>query len=225
LAQGDSYASTLATDAKARSPWTGVSQFLPTTRKIQQFSEGKEPPVSHKIFFPQQKMSITKRRVIFLCEFPGWCQNRVCGRCIRHFASRPSCIPSSSPSFRYAVRNYHSLNIFNVQFLKRNFDSWVAGDFLIVGLHTDPIVNQYKGSNYPIVNLHERVLSVLACKYVSEVVIGAPYVVTADLLEHFNVAAVAHGRTRLKDDPITHMVSSQLIEYKSAILYYIQKAC
>ena len=38
------------------------------------------------------------------------------------------------------------------------------GDFLIVGLHTDPEVNRYKGSNYPIMNLHERVLSVLACK-------------------------------------------------------------
>lgn len=38
------------------------------------------------------------------------------------------------------------------------------GDFLIVGLHTDPVVNRYKGSNYPIMNLHERVLSVLACK-------------------------------------------------------------
>lgn len=38
------------------------------------------------------------------------------------------------------------------------------GDFLIVGLHTDPVVNQYKGFNYPIMNLHERVLSVLACK-------------------------------------------------------------
>lgn len=38
------------------------------------------------------------------------------------------------------------------------------GDYLIVGLHTDPIVNRYKGSNFPIMNLHERVLSVLACK-------------------------------------------------------------
>lgn len=32
--------------SSARSPWTGVSQFLPTTQKIIQFSEGKEPKVS-----------------------------------------------------------------------------------------------------------------------------------------------------------------------------------
>jgi len=77
------------------------------------------------------------------------------------------------------------------------------GDFLIVGLHTDPIVNLYKGSNYPIMNLHERTLSVLACKYVSEVVIGAPYIVTADLLDHFSVAIVAHGKTNLSNDPVS----------------------
>ena len=38
------------------------------------------------------------------------------------------------------------------------------GDFLIVGLHSDSVVNRTQGSNYPIMNLHERVLSVLACK-------------------------------------------------------------
>lgn len=41
----DDHSSTLATDSHARSPWTGMSQFLPTTRKIQQFSEGKAPQV------------------------------------------------------------------------------------------------------------------------------------------------------------------------------------
>lgn len=74
------------------------------------------------------------------------------------------------------------------------------GDYLIVGLHTDPVVNQYKGGNYPIMNLHERVLSVLACKYVNEVVIGAPYSVTKDLMEHFNVDLVCHGQTPIATD-------------------------
>ncbi|CAH1964105.1 unnamed protein product [Acanthoscelides obtectus] len=74
------------------------------------------------------------------------------------------------------------------------------GDYLIVGLHTDPVVNRYKGSNYPIMNLHERVLSVLACKYVSEVVIGAPYSVTKDLVDHFEVALVIHGETPAAPD-------------------------
>ncbi|CAF89337.1 unnamed protein product, partial [Tetraodon nigroviridis] len=68
--------------------------------------------------------------------------------------------------------------------------------YIIVGLHFDQAslvpaeVNRYKRKNYPIMNVHERTLSVLACRYVSEVVIGAPFAVTKDLLDHFKV-----GRT------------------------------
>ncbi|KAL1451749.1 hypothetical protein WDU94_006097 [Cyamophila willieti] len=42
-------------------------------------------------------------------------------------------------------------------------------------------------------NLHERVLSVLACKYVDEVVIGAPYTVTADMMAQLRVHIVCKG--------------------------------
>lgn len=36
-------------DSKARSPWTGCSQFLPTTQKIIQFSDGKPPAETDRI--------------------------------------------------------------------------------------------------------------------------------------------------------------------------------
>ena len=49
-------------------------------------------------------------------------------------------------------------------------------------------------------NLHERVLSVLACRYVDEVVIGAPYAVTPELMDHFKVDVVCHGDTPVADD-------------------------
>ncbi|KAI4900567.1 hypothetical protein NFI96_026757 [Prochilodus magdalenae] len=61
-------------------------------------------------------------------------------------------------------------------------------------------VNRYKGKNYPIMNVHERTLSVLACRYVSEVVIGAPYTVSKDLLDHFKVDLVCHGKTEVFPD-------------------------
>ncbi|KAJ1478798.1 hypothetical protein T484DRAFT_1960345, partial [Baffinella frigidus] len=67
------------------------------------------------------------------------------------------------------------------------------GDFLIVGVHKDEEVNKYKGSNFPIMNLHERLLAVLSCRYVDEVVIGAPWEVTEDLITTFNISVVAHG--------------------------------
>jgi ethanolamine-phosphate cytidylyltransferase len=54
------------------------------------------------------------------------------------------------------------------------------GDFLYVGVWGDDIVNFFKGSQYPILSLHERVLMVLACKYVDDVVIGCNYQISKD---------------------------------------------
>ncbi|XP_059618950.1 ethanolamine-phosphate cytidylyltransferase isoform X1 [Phlebotomus argentipes] len=134
--------SRMGQDHSARSPWTGCSQFLPTTQKIIQFSDGKAPKPDDKIV--------------------------------------------------YVAGAFDLFHVGHLDFLEKAREK---GDYLIVGLHTDPVVNEYKGSNYPIMNLHERVLSVLACKYVNEVVIGAPYAVTKDLMEHFNVSVVCHGQT------------------------------
>lgn len=93
------------------SPWTGSCQFLPTTQKIMQFSDGKGPAPGDKIV--------------------------------------------------YVAGAFDLFHIGHLDFLEK---AKKLGDFLIVGLHTDPEVNRYKGGNYPIMNLHERVLSVLACK-------------------------------------------------------------
>jgi len=67
------------------------------------------------------------------------------------------------------------------------------GDFLLVGIHTDEAVAARRGPHHPILSLHERSLSVLACKYVDEVIIGAPSAVTADILTTFNIGVVVHG--------------------------------
>ena len=93
-----------------------------------------------------------------------------------------------------------AFDLFHVGHLDFLEKAKAEGDYLIVGLHTDPVVNHYKGANYPIMNLHERVLSVLACRYVSEVVIGAPYSVTKEMMDHFKVDLVCHGGTHVADD-------------------------
>lgn len=67
------------------------------------------------------------------------------------------------------------------------------GDFLLVGIHDDATVNAHKGRNFPIMNLHERTLSVLSCKYVDEVIIGAPWAVTEDMVRTMNISLVVHG--------------------------------
>lgn len=137
----------MSSDASARSPWTGVSQFLPTTQKILQFSNKKEPKKTDKIIYVAGAFDLFH---------------------VGHL------------DFLEAVRKH--------------------GDYLIVGLHTDPVVNRYKGFNFPIMNLHERTLSVLAYRCVDEVVIGAPYTVTAEMMDHFNISLVVHGMTNIDAD-------------------------
>ncbi|CAK9296870.1 unnamed protein product [Gordionus sp. m RMFG-2023] len=134
-------------DKQAQSPWTGTSQFLPTTRKIIQFSSGKAPKPGDRIV--------------------------------------------------YVAGAFDLFHVGLLDFIER---ASKEGDYLIVGLHADKVVNRYKGCNYPIMNLHERVLSVLAYKYVSEVVIGAPYSVTPELMDHFAVDIVCHGVTPVSLD-------------------------
>jgi hypothetical protein len=67
------------------------------------------------------------------------------------------------------------------------------GDFLLVGLHTDEEVQERRGPHLPIMNCHERSLSVLACKYVDEVIIGAPSIISDDLIKTFNIRLVVRG--------------------------------
>lgn len=128
-------------------PWTRVCQFLPTTNRIMQFSEGRQPGPTDRVV--------------------------------------------------YVTGAFDLFHVGHLAFLE---ECAKLGDYLVVGIHSDSVVNYYKGRNYPIMTLHERVLSVLACRYVSEVVIGAPYVITGDVLDHFNVSIVCHGCTPISDD-------------------------
>ncbi len=49
------------------------------------------------------------------------------------------------------------------------------GAYVVAGIHTDEVVNHYRGINYPIMNIFERGLCVVQCKYVHAVVFSAPY--------------------------------------------------
>lgn len=120
-----------------------VSHFLPTSKRIVQFSKGIEPKETDRVV--------------------------------------------------YVDGTYDLFHVGHIEFLKRAKE---LGDFLVVGVHDDPVVNAIKGANFPLMNLHERALSVLACRYVDEVIIGAPYSVTEDVLNKvYRVSVVAHGNT------------------------------
>ena len=57
----------------------------------------------------------------------------------------------------------------------------------------------YKGQQYPIVSLQERVLMCLACKHVDDVVIGAPFILTEDLIKSLNIKKVVSIKNSKED--------------------------
>lgn len=67
------------------------------------------------------------------------------------------------------------------------------GDYLIVGIHGDAIVNRLRGMNMPLMNLHERVLSVLGCQYVDDILIDAPYEITPEMISRLHISEVVCG--------------------------------
>lgn len=119
---------------------TTLSHFLPTSRRLVQFSNGRVAP--------------EKARIVYIDG---------------------------------------AFDVFHPGHVKILEAAKAQGDFLLVGLHTDEDVTARRGPHLPILNLHERSLSVLACKHVDEVVIGSPTIITRDLITTFNISLVVRG--------------------------------
>jgi len=73
------------------------------------------------------------------------------------------------------------------------------GDYVVAGVHGDAVVAARRGDAFPVMNMQERVLSVLACRHVDDVLVDAPDVVDDALLAEFDVAVVAHGGARAEN--------------------------
>lgn len=117
-----------------------LSQFLPTSRRIVQFSNGKGPGPNARVVYIDGAFDL-----------------------------------------------FHAGHVEILRSARQ------LGDFLLVGIHTDQIVSEHRGKHYPIMHLHERSLSVLACRYVDEIIIGAPWEVSRDMITTFNISLVVHG--------------------------------
>lgn len=66
------------------------------------------------------------------------------------------------------------------------------GDYVLVGLYADDTVRRIKGVA-PTLTLMERSIAMLSLRFVDDVIFGAPWKVTADLLMSMSVAVVVIG--------------------------------
>ncbi len=58
------------------------------------------------------------------------------------------------------------------------------------------MIKYYRGSRDPLQGMQERLLMALAMKPVDDVVIGAPYIVTDDLIKSLGITKVVHVQSR-----------------------------
>ncbi|KAL2833648.1 hypothetical protein BJY01DRAFT_90251 [Aspergillus pseudoustus] len=81
--------------------------------------------------------------------------------------------------------------------------------YVVAGVHDDDVINHWKGFNYPIMNIFERGLCVLQCRYIHAVVFSAPFSPNQKYLQTIPLGqpdVVYHGPTTfipLAYDPYT----------------------
>ncbi|KAG6497464.1 hypothetical protein ZIOFF_041301 [Zingiber officinale] len=161
-----SHGHNLKVDNVGSATGTRISHFLPTSRRIVQFSNGKGPGPDARIIYIDGAFDL-----------------------------------------------FHAGHVEILRLARE------LGDFLLVGIHTDQTISATRGLHRPIMNLHERSLSVLACRYVDEVIIGAPWEVSKDMITTFDISLVVHGTIAenmdfLKEDSNPYSVPMAMGIYK-----------
>jgi ethanolamine-phosphate cytidylyltransferase len=119
------------------------------------------------------------------CHGPGFLATT---RRIAEFSSRK--VPAADDKIVYVAGDFDMFNVSHARFLER---VKAEGTFCLVGVWTDEEVRKIKGPSNPVMSVHERVLNVSACKHVDEVLIGAPAVVSPELISSMNVTTVCEG--------------------------------
>ncbi|KAL9068940.1 MAG: hypothetical protein Q9157_006331, partial [Trypethelium eluteriae] len=71
--------------------------------------------------------------------------------------------------------------------------------FVIVGVHDDEVINYWKGVNYPIMNVYERLLCLLPCRYVHAVAVSAPF-----MPNHVYLSSLPYCKGRGPPDMVYH---------------------
>ena len=128
-------------------------------------------------------------------------------------------VPKENDKIVYIDGTFDVLHIGHIEILKKAKE---LGDFLYVGLHDDATVNKHRGKNYPILNLQERTFNLLALKYVDEVIIGAPWAVTEDLIKSLKINLVVQGTAKKTDDYTEVIEDSYVVPKKMGIYQEIE---
>ena len=96
--------------------------------------------------------------------------------------------PTREDKIIYVDGTFDLLHPGHVSFLRKAKE---LGTYLVGGVHDDIIKEEKR--EVPVMTLQERVLNLLAMKYVDDVIIGAPYIITKKLIDQLEPAFVVQG--------------------------------
>jgi ethanolamine-phosphate cytidylyltransferase len=137
---------------------------------------------------PEASNDIPPTPVSKIIKDPGTSSLLASTRRISQFASNNS--PPTDARVVYVDGAFDLLHMGHINTLKA---ASALGNYLIVGVHDDKTVHSHKGKNFPIMNLNERCLNLLALKYVDDVIMGAPWAISEDMIKTLNIAVVVQG--------------------------------
>jgi ethanolamine-phosphate cytidylyltransferase len=171
------------TEGVSTTDLVGRMLLLTKTHHLFETEDESQPPVI------QEK----SREFVEACgeqtEGTNFCKFLTTSRRIVQFSSNKQ--PKEKDTIVYVDGDFDLFHPGHSDFLR---EAKKKGTFLIAGVHHDKVVNMKKGANFPIMNINERVLSVLSCRYVDECIIGVPFEVTEDLLKLANISIVCAGK-------------------------------
>lgn len=113
-------------------------------------------------------------------------------------------VPSKSDTVVYIAGDFDMFHIGHIEILEKARKLGGDNAYLLVGIWDDKTVNFHSDGSVgtsarfdktmalPIMKLHERVINVLSCKHADDVIIGAPWVITNDLITTFNIKIVVN---------------------------------
>jgi len=89
-------------------------------------------------------------------------------------------------------------DLFHANHVKLFKEAKTFGSNLLVGIHSDETVENYKCK--PILTIDERAEVISACKYVDKVILNAPEIITEEYLNlhHIDLVIHAHGENEEK---------------------------
>ena len=91
-----------------------------------------------------------------------------------------------------------------------------VGDYLIVGVHSDDDISNYK--RRPIIKEKDRYEIIRSCRYVDEVIEAAPLVMTKEFIETNKIDLIVRG-----DDITPELLRQQDTPIKMGIIRYVPR--